>query len=135
MQLIPSTGNWHCYASPHNTLPCWTLPVPHFFVADNAFAMRHYIMKPCPFKDQPAPNHMFNYQSCRARRIVENVFRITANRFRVLRKPLIQNPPSTVNIVLAVCVLHNFQMSTHGSRSSYLQPRLLDTENTDTREV
>jgi hypothetical protein len=116
-------------------LPCWTPPVPHFFVADNAFAMRHYIMKPCPFKEPPAPNHIFNYQSCRAHRIVENVSGITANRFRVLRKPLIQNPPSTVNIVLAVCVLHNFQMSTHGSRSFCQQPRLLDTENTDTHEV
>jgi len=92
-------------------------------------------MKPYPFKDQPAPNRIFNYRLSRARRIVENVFGIIANRFRVLRKPLIQNPTSTVNIVLAICVLHNFLMSTQGSRSSYLQPGLLDTESTDTHEV
>ena len=113
-------------------LPGRTQPVPYFFVADDAFAMRNYIMKPYPFKDQPAPNRIFNYRLSRARRIVENVFGIIANRFRVLRKPLIQNPTSTVNIVLAVCVLHNFLMSTQGSRSSYLQPGLLDTESTDT---
>ena len=95
--------------------------------------MRNYIMKPYPFKDQPAPNRIFNYRLSRARRIVENVFGIIANRFRVLRKPLIQNPTSTVNIVLAV--LHNFLMSTQGSRSSYLQPGLLDTESADTHEV
>jgi hypothetical protein len=117
---------------PTKPLPCQTQPIPHFFVADNAFATRHYIMKPCPLKDQPAPNHIFNYQLCRAYRIVENVFGITTNRFHVLKKPLIQNPPSTVNIVLAVCVLHHILISKHGSWSSYLQPRLLDTESTDT---
>jgi len=110
-------------------------PVPYFFVADDAFAMRNYTMKPYPLKDQPAPNQIFNYRLSRASRIVENVFGITANRFRVLRKPLIQNPTRTVNIVLVVCVLHNFLMSTKGSQSSYLQPALLDTESTDTHEV
>jgi len=100
-------------------LPGQAQPVPYFFVADDAFAMINYIMKPYPFKDQLAPNQIFNYQLSRARRIVENVFGIIANRFRVLRKPLIQSPTSTVNIVLAVCVLHNFLMSTQGSWSSY----------------
>ena len=117
-------------------LPGWAQPVPYFFVADDAFAMRNYLMKPYPFKDQPAPKRIFNYRLSRARRIVENVFGIIANRFCVLRKPLIQRPTSTVNFVLAVCVLHNFLMSTQGSRSSYLQPGLLDnTESTDTHEA
>ena len=119
MQLIPCTGNWHCWGSPAIPLPGLTQPVPHFFVADDSFAMRNYIMKPYPFKDQPAPNRIFNYRLSRASRIVENAFGIIANRFRVLRKPLIQSPTSTVNIVLAVCVLHNFLMSTQGSWSSY----------------
>jgi len=92
-------------------------------------------MKPYPFKDQPAPNRIFYYQLSRAWRILENVFGIIANRFRVLRKPLIQNPTSTVNIVPVVCVLHNFLMSTQGSWSSYLQPELLDTKSTDIHEV
>jgi hypothetical protein len=37
-------------------LPGRTQQVPYFFVADDAFAMRHYTLKPYPFKDQPAPN-------------------------------------------------------------------------------
>ena len=92
-------------------------------------------MKPYPFEDQPAPNRIFSYRLSRAHRMVENVFGIIANRFLVLRKPLIQNPTSTVITMLAVCVLHNFLMSTQRSRSSYLQPGLLDTESTDTHEV
>jgi hypothetical protein len=43
-------------------LPGCTQPVPHFFAAYDAFAMRKYIMKPYPFKDQPAPNQIFNYR-------------------------------------------------------------------------
>jgi hypothetical protein len=82
-------------------LPGQSQPVPYFFVADDSFAMRNYIMKLYPFKDQSAPDRIFNYRLSRARRIVENVFGITANRFHVLRKPLIQNPTNTVNIVLA----------------------------------
>jgi hypothetical protein len=50
--------------------PGRTQPVPYFFVADDAFGMRNYIMKPYPFKDQPAPNRIFNYRLSRARRIV-----------------------------------------------------------------
>jgi hypothetical protein len=88
-------------------------------------------MKPSPFKDQPAPNRIFNYRLSSACRIEENMYGTIVNRFHVLRKPLIQNPKSNVNIVPAVCILHNFLMSTQGSQSSYL----LDTEGTDTHEV
>jgi hypothetical protein len=116
-------------------LPGWTQPVPYFFVADDAFPTRNYITKPYPFKDQPAPNRIFNYRLSRARGIVQKVFGIIANRYCVLRKPLIQNPTCTVNIVLAVCVLHNFLMSIQGLQSSYLQHGLLETESTDTHEV
>jgi len=97
--------------------------------------MRNYIIKPYPFKDQPAAYQIFNYRLSRAHRIVENVFGTISNRFHVLGKPMIQNPTSTVNIMLVVYVLHNFLMSAQGSQSSYLQPGLLDTESTDTHEV
>jgi len=39
----------------------WTQPVPYFCVA-----MRSYIIKPYPFKDQPARNQIFNYWLSRA---------------------------------------------------------------------
>ena len=69
-----------------------TQPVPYFFAADDAFAMRHYIMKSYLFKDETAPNRIFNHRLSRARRIVENVFGLIANRFLVQRKSLIQSP-------------------------------------------
>jgi hypothetical protein len=45
---------------PTTPLPGQTQPVPYFFVAVDAFAMRNYIMKAYPFKDQQAPNQIFN---------------------------------------------------------------------------
>jgi hypothetical protein len=53
-----------------------TQPIPYFFVTDDAFAMRHYIMKPYPFKDQPSPNPIFSYRLSIERRILKNVYRI-----------------------------------------------------------
>lgn len=36
------------------------MPVPYVFVADDTFAMKSYILKPYPFRNQPAPNRIFN---------------------------------------------------------------------------
>ena len=76
-----------------------------------AFAMKPYLMKPYPFRGQDVPNRVFNYRLSRARRIVENVFGIIANRFRVLTKPIELGPEKATCIVSAVCALHNFLMS------------------------
>ena len=46
--------------APAIPIPGQTQPVPYFFVADDAFAMINYIMKTCPFKDQPVTNRIFN---------------------------------------------------------------------------
>ncbi|KAG8237586.1 hypothetical protein J437_LFUL003310 [Ladona fulva] len=119
----------------HEPLPGRNMPVPYFFVADDAFAMRSYILKPYPFRDQPAPNRIFNYRLSRARRIVENAFGIMANKFRVLRKPINLSPDITENIVLAVCALHNFLLSTRDSRKNYLTPGVADSEHPDTHEI
>ncbi|XP_046737107.1 putative nuclease HARBI1 [Diprion similis] len=73
---------------PPEPLPGREIPVPYVFVADDAFVMRSYILKRYPFRNQPAPNLLFNYRLSRAHRIVENAFGIIANTFRVLRRPI-----------------------------------------------
>nr|XP_023013510.1 protein ALP1-like [Leptinotarsa decemlineata] len=62
-------------------LPGRDKPVLFCFVADDAFPMKPYILKPYPFQNQPAPNRIINYRLSRARRIIENVFGIMANKF------------------------------------------------------
>lgn len=111
------------------------MAVPYCFVADDAFAMKSYILKPYPFRDQPAPNRIFNYRLSRARRIVENSFGIIANKFRVLRKPINLDPETVTDIVLAICTLHNFLLGTQSARSNYLQSGLVDTEAEETHQI
>lgn len=117
------------------SLPGRHKPIPYLIVADDAFAMKPYLMKPFPFKDQPAPNRVFNYRLSRARRIVENVFGICASRFRILRKPILLQPENVKKIVLAICALHNFLMKQKDSSKRYAPPGVFDEEHGETHSV
>lgn len=101
---------------------------PFVVVADDAFAMKPYLLKPYPFKNQPGPNRVLNYRLSRARRIIENVFGIIANRFRILRKPIQFVPEKVRKIVLAICVLHNFLMIRNSSKANYPPVVMFDIE-------
>ena len=55
-------------------------PAHYFFVGDDAFPLRHYMMKPHPSRALTHDERIFNYWLSRARRTVENAFGILANR-------------------------------------------------------
>ncbi|KAJ8888792.1 hypothetical protein PR048_008284 [Dryococelus australis] len=109
-------------------LPGRRREIPYFFVADDAFALRSFIMKPYPFRGLSFSERVFNYRLSRARRVVENSFAIAANEFRVLRKPM-SEPTKSEKVVLALCALHNFLISRRGQR--YIHVGSLDTGRTD----
>lgn len=56
---------------------------------------------------------IYNYRLSRARRIIENVFGIMSNRFRVLLQPISLDAEKTKKVVLAACVLHNYLITTN----------------------
>lgn len=114
---------------PPESLPGRTKQVPYVIVADDAFALKPYLMKPYPFRNQPGINRIYNYRLSRARRIVENVFGIIATRFRILRKPIPLAPAKVKTIVTTICVLHNFLMSRKTSINGYAPPGTFDEEN------
>lgn len=112
-------------------LPNRDEPVPYVIVADDAFALKNYLLKPYPFRNLNATQRIFNYRLSRARRVVENVFGILAARFRVLGKPIALYPSNAKKVTLAVCALHNFIMSRNRSRAIYAPRGTFDQENDD----
>lgn len=89
-------------------VPCVT-KVPYFILADKAFALNEYTMKPfegCP--ESGSKERIFNYRLSRARRVVENSFGILSAIFRVLRKPMLLEPHTATKVVLANIYLYNY---------------------------
>ena len=83
---------------------------PYVFVADDAFQMKLFMLKPFARIDADVCKKIFNYRLSRARRIIENCFGIAAARFRIFRKPIIAKVETVVAITKAVVALHNYLM-------------------------
>ncbi len=91
------------------------LPVQYHLIGDDAFGMNDRMMKPYPQTGLSNSMRMFNYRFSRARRVVESTFGIMANRFRILRVPILQNYDNARKTVQACTVLHNMLMEREGS--------------------
>lgn len=89
-------------------LPGMSKNIPYFFVGDDAFPLRTWMMKPYSRMGLGHDERIFNYRISRARRVVENSFGILANRFRCLLAPCIYRKTKNVqSLVLACVMLHN----------------------------
>ena len=81
--------------------------VPYFMVGDEAFALKTWLMKPIPLRQQTRRQRLYNYRISRARRVVENAFGILAERFRIFFTTIPLPPARVQQIVVACCCLHN----------------------------
>lgn len=81
---------------------------PYVIVADDAFAMTTYLLKPYCQRQLNHQQRIFNYRLSRARRIVENAFGIMSSRFRLLLGTIFKLPRKVVPICLAIAALHNY---------------------------
>jgi len=90
-------------------------PMPYVMVADEAFPLKSYLMRPYSRATLGGNegNKIFNYRLSRARRVVENAFGILSNHWRVFRTYIQIQPKSVDNIVLAACCLHNMLCQSH----------------------
>ena len=82
-------------------------PVPHVFVADEAFPLRRELMRPYPGQNNTRERRVFNYRLSRARRMVECTFGILATQWRLYRRVLGVSPLVAERVVKATCILHN----------------------------
>ncbi|XP_046685699.1 putative nuclease HARBI1 [Homalodisca vitripennis] len=93
--------------------------LPYVFIADDAFPLTEVIMKPFSYRVANKPRKVYNYRLSRARRMVESVFGILAERFQVLQKPITFIDLKKVNsVVVACCYLHNYLRRTIPQRYS-----------------
>lgn len=105
-KLLPGTSNM---------LPC-------ALVADEAFPLKQYLMRPYPRRSLNSDSQrIFNYRLSRARLTIENAFGILVSRWRILRKSIQCNEENAHKIILALVVLHNFIISCDRHRYCPLQ--------------
>lgn len=86
-----------------------SVPMPYFFVGNDAFQLGRNVM--IPFNSNlnlTPPEDVLNYRVFRARMTVKCAFSILANRFQIFQHPM-GVPPDTVDkIIMAACALHNY---------------------------
>ena len=99
--------------------------MPYFFVGDDAFAMRTYMMKSYGRRNLDQQQKIFNYRLSRARRVVENAFGILALRSQCFLGQMRQEPDTVRLLVEAAVILHNLIRK----RYQALDVRMLDQED------
>nr|XP_039274699.1 protein ALP1-like [Styela clava] len=81
---------------------------PFVFVADEAFPLKENIMRPYGGNNLNSKQKIYNYRLSRARRMVESVFGILSNQWRVFHVVMPLQPTNADGVVKATCCLHNF---------------------------
>lgn len=111
------------------TIPNDDNPIPYHIVADDAFALKTWLMKPFSHLTQIHHERVYSYRLSRARRVVENAFGILQMRWRVFSTTMLLRPRVVRVVTLCACVLHNLLL-THQP----VPPHHLDREDNN-REV
>ncbi|XP_017469962.1 PREDICTED: uncharacterized protein LOC108361743 [Rhagoletis zephyria] len=109
---------------PDNAIPGTETTFQYYFVGDNAFPLKHNLMRPYPGRNLSAIKDNFNKKLSPARVYIENSFGILASRWRILHTNIYASPNNVDKIVLATIVLHNYLML--DKKSGYFNEELVD---------
>ncbi|XP_071652757.1 uncharacterized protein [Temnothorax longispinosus] len=117
-------------------LPGRDIPFPYIIVADEAFPLKPYLMRPYPKKVNRLTNEerIFNYRLSRARLCIENAFGILTSRWRILHRRISCSVQNAEKICKALVCLHNFAMSGNNS-DQYSWSEWLHSEDHEERRL
>lgn len=101
--------------------------VPYVIVADEAFQLTQFAMRPYPAKNLNKQQKIFNYRLSRARHVVENTFGILASRWRIYQRPINTSLETADAVIKATVCLHNFLMDTPQYRGESYTENELET--------
>ena len=85
--------------------------VPYFILADDAFALKTWVMKPYGRRMLTREERIANYRISRGRRVAENTFGILVSRFRVMMTIIELSQETVREVVLTGLVLQNILRS------------------------
>ena len=103
---------------------------PYGFVGDDAFLMRHNLLKPYSSSSLERELLIFNNILSRVKRIIENTFGILVARFGIFRRSILSCLETVENIVKACVTLHNYLMANNsfGETNSYCLNGYIDED-------
>lgn len=81
---------------------------PFYFVADEAFPLTKYLMRPYSKRSLNNKKRVFNYRLSRGRKSVECAFGMVVSKFRLFEGSICCNEETVNFIIKAAYVLHNF---------------------------
>ena len=103
--------------------------MPHVIIGDEAFPLKTYLMRLYPKPQlQVERKQIFNDRLSRARKVVENIFGILAQKFSLYNRRIQLSPENADKVILTTCILQNFIKSSHAHST-------LETDITSTRSV
>ncbi|XP_011870670.1 PREDICTED: uncharacterized protein LOC105563580 [Vollenhovia emeryi] len=104
-------------------------PMPYVLVADEAFQLTDFLLRPYPGKG--GLNHeknIYNYRLSRARRTIENTFGILVSQWRILKKPIDATVKNTMQIVQAIICIHNWLRKQDLDKNEYISADMIDCD-------
>lgn len=102
------------------------IPSDAVIVADDAFPLTTFLLKPYSKRNLSRAERIFNYRLSRARRISENAFGILVSKFRIFERPIAVSLQKVDKIVKTCCSIHNWLRKTG---NCYVPPSLIDCED------
>lgn len=110
---------------------------PHYFVGDEAFPLKRYMMRPFPQRVLNNSRRIFNYRLSRGRKTVECAFGMMTQKFQILKTAILSTKHLNItNIVKCCCILHNFIRTREGRKyQNLMQVEALGNICTRPREI